>query len=30
MTGSWLLLADRGLYARWLFEAIGGNGWHPF
>ena len=25
-----LVLADRGLYARWLFEAIVGNGWHPF
>src|SRR5260370_1920979 len=25
-----LVLADRGLYARWLFESIVGNGWHPF
>lgn len=25
-----LVLADRGLYANWLFEAIVGNGWHPF
>ncbi|HEY4388679.1 MAG TPA: transposase [Ktedonobacteraceae bacterium] len=25
-----LVLADRGLYARWLFEAIVDNGWHPF
>jgi len=25
-----LVLADRGLYARWLFEAIVANGWHPF
>jgi hypothetical protein len=28
----WLVIvaADRGLYARWLFEAIQGCGWHPF
>jgi len=25
-----LVLADRGLYARWLFEAIVDKGWHPF
>lgn len=25
-----LVLADRGLYARWLFTAIVGLGWHPF
>lgn len=25
-----LVLADRGLYAAWLFEAIRANGWHPF
>jgi Transposase DDE domain len=25
-----LVLADRGLYAHWLFEAIVENGWHPF
>ena len=25
-----LVLADRGLYAKWLFEAITANGWHPF
>jgi hypothetical protein len=25
-----LVLADRGLYARWLFEAIVRKGWHPF
>jgi len=25
-----LVLADRGLYARWLFEAIVEKGWHPF
>ncbi len=25
-----LVLADRGLYAKWLFEAIQRNGWHPF
>ncbi len=23
-------MADRGLYAAWLFEAIQANGWHPF
>jgi hypothetical protein len=28
---NWLVVvaADRGLYARWLFEAIQGCGWHP-
>lgn len=25
-----LVLADRGLYAAWLFEAIQAHGWHPF
>jgi hypothetical protein len=25
-----LVLADRGLYARWLFRAICACGWHPF
>ncbi len=25
-----LVLADRGLYARWLFQAICTCGWHPF
>jgi hypothetical protein len=25
-----LVLADRGLYARWLFEKIVSLGWHPF
>jgi hypothetical protein len=25
-----IVLADRGLYARWLFAAIVGLGWHPF
>jgi len=27
----WLIIvaADRGLYARWLYEAIQGCGWHP-
>ena len=25
-----LVLADRGLYARWLFRAIQQHGWHPF
>lgn len=24
-----LVLADRGLYAKWLFEAIVAQGWHP-
>ncbi len=24
-----LVMADRGLYAAWLFEAIQANGWHP-
>jgi hypothetical protein len=29
---SWtvIVLADRGLYARWLFEQIVNLGWHPF
>jgi hypothetical protein len=25
-----LVLADRGLYARWLFQHIVARGWHPF
>lgn len=25
-----LVLADRGLYARWLYTAIVACGWHPF
>jgi hypothetical protein len=25
-----LVLADRGLYARWLYRAITTQGWHPF
>lgn len=25
-----LVMADRGLYARWLFQAIRDCGWHPF
>ena len=25
-----LVLADRGLYARWLYEAIQQQGWHPY
>src|SRR5437764_1019312 len=25
-----LVLADRGLYARWLYRRIRGVGWHPF
>lgn len=25
-----LVLADRGLYAHWLFHAIAQQGWHPF
>jgi hypothetical protein len=25
-----LVLADRGLYARWLYQAIKANGWHPY
>jgi Transposase DDE domain len=25
-----IVLADRGLYARWLFQAIVQQGWHPF
>src|SRR4029077_450061 len=24
-----IVLADRGLYARWLFQRIGRLGWHP-
>jgi hypothetical protein len=24
-----IVLADRGLYAKWLFEGIQGLGWHP-
>jgi hypothetical protein len=24
-----IVLADRGLYAKWLFQAIGALGWHP-
>ena len=30
--GDWqvLAMADRGLYARWLFQAICACGWHPF
>jgi len=30
--GDWqvLVLADRGLYARWLFAAIQQQGWHPY
>ena len=24
------MLADRGLYARWLWDAIVACGWHPF
>jgi hypothetical protein len=23
-------MADRGLYARWVFQAIAACGWHPF
>jgi hypothetical protein len=31
-SADWLVIvaADRGLYARWLFEAIQDCGWHPF
>jgi hypothetical protein len=30
-TDWWVMVtADRGLYARWLYEAIQGCGWHPF
>ena len=31
-SADWLVIvaADRGLYARWLFEAIQACGWHPF
>ena len=31
VSSSWtvIVLADRGLYAKWLFEAINGLGWHP-
>ncbi len=25
-----IVLADRGLYARWLWDAIVAQGWHPF
>jgi hypothetical protein len=25
-----LVLTDRGLYARWLYQAVVGHGWHPF
>jgi hypothetical protein len=25
-----IVLSDRGLYARWLYRAIIGQGWHPF
>jgi len=25
-----IVLTDRGLYAKWLFQAIQGQGWHPF
>ncbi len=25
-----LVMADRGLYARWLFQAVCACGWHPF
>ena len=25
-----IVLTDRGLYARWLYRAIVGHGWHPF
>src|SRR5712692_6263135 len=25
-----LVMADRGLYAAWLYQAIQANGWHPF
>ena len=25
-----IVLADRGLYAKWLFQAIQERGWHPF
>ncbi len=25
-----LVMADRGLYAAWLYRAIQANGWHPF
>jgi hypothetical protein len=32
LPASWhvLVMADRGLYARWLFQAILDCGWHPF
>jgi DDE family transposase len=32
LPGGWtvLVLADRALYARWLFKRIVANGWHPF
>ena len=25
-----VVMADRGLYAKWLYEAIQAHGWHPF
>jgi len=25
-----IVLADRGLYARWLYQAIVAQDWHPF
>ena len=25
-----IVLADRGLYARWLFTTIQAHGWHPY
>ncbi|WP_097650745.1 transposase [Candidatus Chloroploca asiatica] len=25
-----IVLADRGLYAKWLYDAIQKNGWHPY
>ena len=28
--GTVLVLADRGLYARWLYKCILAQGWHPF
>ena len=28
-TGTVIVLADRGWYAKWLFEGIQGLGWHP-
>jgi len=29
-TMSVIVLTDRGLYAKWLYQAIQKNGWHPF